>query len=99
MNDEPGRLVDDQEVVVLVDDRERDRLPGDLGGRGLGDEELERLAADGTVVQGGLRPGGSGLEWCDAEVLRLDEVPAPELRATDLLVRVRAAIASTRAPP
>ncbi|MEB2552493.1 alcohol dehydrogenase catalytic domain-containing protein, partial [Burkholderia gladioli] len=30
-------------------------------------------------------------EFGDAEVLRLDEVPAPELRATDLLVRVRAA--------
>ena len=26
MHDEPGRLVDDDEVVVLVDDRERDRL-------------------------------------------------------------------------
>ena len=33
-------------------------------------DELERLAADGAVVQGGLRPGGSGLEWCDSEVLR-----------------------------
>ncbi|MGN3961727.1 NAD(P)H-quinone oxidoreductase [Burkholderia gladioli] len=30
-------------------------------------------------------------EFGDAEVLRLDEVPVPELRATDLLVRVRAA--------
>jgi ATP-dependent Lhr-like helicase len=33
-------------------------------------DELERLAADGTVVQGGMRPGGSGTEWCDSEVLR-----------------------------
>ncbi|MGI9116354.1 MAG: DEAD/DEAH box helicase, partial [Gaiellales bacterium] len=33
-------------------------------------DELERLAADGTVVQGGLLPGGSGLEWCDSDVLR-----------------------------
>jgi ATP-dependent Lhr-like helicase len=33
-------------------------------------DELERLAASGTVVQGGMRPGGSGVEWCDAEVLR-----------------------------
>ncbi|MFM8611980.1 MAG: DEAD/DEAH box helicase [Actinomycetota bacterium] len=33
-------------------------------------DELERLAADGAVVQGGLVPGGTGIEWCDAEVLR-----------------------------
>jgi ATP-dependent Lhr-like helicase len=33
-------------------------------------DELERLAADGAVVQGGLLPGGSGIEWCDSEVLR-----------------------------
>jgi ATP-dependent Lhr-like helicase len=33
-------------------------------------DELERLAAEGTVVQGGMRPGGSGIEWCDSEVLR-----------------------------
>ena len=34
------------------------------------DGVLEGLAADGTVVRGGLLPGGSGSEWCDAEVLR-----------------------------
>jgi ATP-dependent Lhr-like helicase len=34
------------------------------------DQALATLAADGTVVQGGLLPGGSGSEWCDAEVLR-----------------------------
>ncbi len=33
-------------------------------------DELERLAADGAVVQGGLLPGGTGVEWCDSEVLR-----------------------------
>ena len=32
---------------------------------------LRRLAADGGVVEGELRPGGSGTDWCDAEVLRL----------------------------
>ena len=32
---------------------------------------LHRLAASGRVVEGELRPGGSGSEWCDAEVLRL----------------------------
>jgi len=32
---------------------------------------LTRLAASGRVVSGEFRPGGSGSEWCDAEVLRL----------------------------
>ena len=31
---------------------------------------LERLGAVGRVVSGEFRPGGSGSEWCDAEVLR-----------------------------
>ncbi|HEX6446851.1 MAG TPA: ATP-dependent helicase [Streptosporangiales bacterium] len=31
---------------------------------------LQRLAADGRVVEGEFRPGGTGLEWCDAGVLR-----------------------------
>ena len=34
------------------------------------DETLRRLAADGRVVDGEFRPGGSGTEWCDAGVLR-----------------------------
>jgi ATP-dependent Lhr-like helicase len=47
----------------------------DVAGRlGLGTavvgQALARLAAAGRVVSGELRPGGSGLEWCDAEVLR-----------------------------
>jgi ATP-dependent Lhr-like helicase len=32
---------------------------------------LARLAASGRVVSGEFRPGGSGSEWCDADVLRL----------------------------
>ena len=32
---------------------------------------LARLAATGRVVSGEFRPGGSGSEWCDADVLRL----------------------------
>nr|WP_239000773.1 ATP-dependent helicase [Jiangella asiatica] len=32
---------------------------------------LRRLAAEGRVVEGELRPGSTGTEWCDAEVLRL----------------------------
>ncbi len=31
---------------------------------------LRELERDGAIVQGELRPGGSGREWCDVEVLR-----------------------------
>ncbi len=31
---------------------------------------LKELEADGTVVRGEIRPGGSEREWCEAEVLR-----------------------------
>ncbi len=31
---------------------------------------LARLSAGGRALQGEFRPGGAGLEWCDAEVLR-----------------------------
>src|SRR3954452_11610566 len=31
---------------------------------------LHRLAGTGRLVQGEFRPGGAGLEWCDANVLR-----------------------------
>ncbi len=31
---------------------------------------LQRLAAQGRVLDGEFRPSGAGLEWCDAEVLR-----------------------------
>jgi ATP-dependent helicase Lhr and Lhr-like helicase len=31
---------------------------------------LERLAASGRVTRGEFRPGSSGIEWCDANVLR-----------------------------
>ncbi|MDQ1708742.1 MAG: ATP-dependent helicase Lhr and Lhr-like helicase, partial [Frankiaceae bacterium] len=33
-------------------------------------DTLQRLAGAGRVVHGEFRPGGSGMEWCDAEVLR-----------------------------
>ncbi|TQL68068.1 Lhr family ATP dependent helicase [Nocardioides albertanoniae] len=32
---------------------------------------LGRLSARGRVLDGEFRPGGSGLEWCDADVLRM----------------------------
>lgn len=34
------------------------------------DDALARLEREGTVLRGEFRPGGSGTEWCDAEVLR-----------------------------
>ncbi len=50
-------------------------LAADVGSRlGVGvavvTGALQRLAASGRVVHGEFRPGGTGLEWCDAEVLR-----------------------------
>jgi ATP-dependent Lhr-like helicase len=39
-------------------------------GLAVAEQALHRLAASGRVVQGEFRPGGAGLEWCDAEVLR-----------------------------
>jgi ATP-dependent Lhr-like helicase len=50
-------------------------VPADIATRlGLGvaivDTTLRRLAAQGRVVAGEFRPGGAGVEWCDAEVLR-----------------------------
>jgi ATP-dependent helicase Lhr and Lhr-like helicase len=33
-------------------------------------QTLQRLAAQGRVLDGEFRPGASGLEWCEAEVLR-----------------------------
>jgi ATP-dependent Lhr-like helicase len=35
------------------------------------DATLARLSSTGRVAHGEFRPGGSGLEWCDAEVLRM----------------------------
>jgi ATP-dependent Lhr-like helicase len=37
---------------------------------GLIDDELEELEREDELVRGELRPGGSGREWCDPEVLR-----------------------------
>ncbi len=34
------------------------------------DQTLQRLAGSGRVMAGEFLPGGSGAEWCDAEVLR-----------------------------
>jgi ATP-dependent Lhr-like helicase len=39
-------------------------------GTAVVDAALQRLAASGRLVRGEFRPGGNGLEWCDAEVLR-----------------------------
>ncbi len=39
-------------------------------GRATVADVLARLAETGRVLRGEFRPGGSGLEWCDADVLR-----------------------------
>ncbi|GAA3376434.1 ATP-dependent helicase [Streptomyces sannanensis] len=39
-------------------------------GTAVTDGALQRLAADGRVVQGEFHPSGIGQEWCDAAVLR-----------------------------
>lgn len=39
-------------------------------GPAVANSTLDRLAATGNVVSGEFRPGGSGTEWCNVEVLR-----------------------------
>ena len=55
MHDEPGRLVDDEQRVVLVDDRERDRLRRGCGGVGLGVRVHDDALAAANMVRGGSR--------------------------------------------
>jgi len=48
-----------------------DQVATRLGlGAAVARHTLERLAAQGRVLDGEFRPAGSGTEWCDAEVLR-----------------------------
>jgi ATP-dependent Lhr-like helicase len=68
----------DRPVVTLVARFARTRgpfLPDDAARRfdvavDRIDAALRELEADGRVVRGEFRPGGSQREWCDAEVLR-----------------------------
>jgi len=39
-------------------------------GLAVAEHALHRLATAGRVIQGEFRPGGVGLEWCDADVVR-----------------------------
>ncbi|MCC3761807.1 DEAD/DEAH box helicase [Glycomyces sp. TRM65418] len=39
-------------------------------GAAVAADGLQRLASAGRLVEGEFRPGGQGLEWCDAQVLR-----------------------------
>ncbi|MFN2587782.1 MAG: DEAD/DEAH box helicase [Actinomycetota bacterium] len=49
-----------------------DDVAGRFGlGRAVALNALQALEADGRVVEGEFRPGGSGREWIDVEVLRL----------------------------
>jgi ATP-dependent helicase Lhr and Lhr-like helicase len=48
-----------------------DQVAERLGlGAAVARHTLQRLAAQGRVLDGEFRPSGSGSEWCDAEVLR-----------------------------
>ncbi len=48
-----------------------DQVAGHLGlGQAVVRHTLQRLAAQGRVLDGEFRPSGAGSEWCDAEVLR-----------------------------
>ena len=48
-----------------------DQVATRLGlGTAVARHTLDRLAAQGRVLDGEFRPAGSGTEWCDAEVLR-----------------------------
>ncbi|NAZ81155.1 ATP-dependent helicase [Kineococcus sp. R8] len=40
-------------------------------GRAVAHDALRRLQSGGRLVEGELRPGGTGLEFCDADVLRI----------------------------
>ncbi|ABS02977.1 ATP-dependent helicase [Kineococcus radiotolerans] len=40
-------------------------------GRAVAHDALRRLQSAGRLVEGELRPGGTGLEFCDADVLRI----------------------------
>ena len=67
VDDEAGRLVDDEQVVVLVDDVDRDLRLGDrLGRRGRRDDELQ--------VGAGLRRSCSPSRGCPATVSRPSEI-------------------------
>ena len=60
MDDHPGRLVDDEQMLVLEDDVERDVLRLVMRGLRLGDGDLDRLPATrlhrGIAHQRALRP-------------------------------------------
>ena len=67
MHHEPGRLVDDDEVVVLVDDGERDRLALRLRRRGRRHDERDARPACS------LRPGSSDRRPVDRHLAVADE--------------------------
>lgn len=66
VNHHPGGLVDDREVVVLVDDLERNRLRGSVGDVGLRDLELHHVPRRYPI-------GGIGRLAVDANEVALDE--------------------------
>ena len=67
---EPGGKGANQ-AAAAARDGARVLMAGCVGRDALADAALARLSATGRVVHGEFRPGGTGLEWCDAEVLRM----------------------------
>ncbi len=72
MDDESGRLVDDQQIVILVDDLEGDRLTCDIEGHDRRDVEDEPVARPDHGVGLDRRPAG-GQPPLDDQLL--DEAP------------------------
>jgi hypothetical protein len=65
MHDQPPRLVDDDDVAVLVDDIQRDILAGGLGGDRLRDVDCDRIAR-GDMISG--VADGSAFDRCSSLV-------------------------------
>jgi hypothetical protein len=60
VDDQPGRLVDDDEVAVLVEHDERDRLGDELERLGRRDRDREDVAEADAVARLGDRDGVDG---------------------------------------
>ena len=75
MDDETGRLVDDDHVVVHVDDRELDRR---IGRRAAGDRDRRRVDADHLALASRTLPRVHGVA-VDRRAAGVDRPPAPPI--------------------
>ena len=74
MHDQPFWLVDDDDVVVLMDDIERDSLAGGLGGDGFRHVDCDRIALRDMIS--GVADGGA----FDADLACQDQRFQPRAR-------------------